>query len=188
MKKEQDIFKLLRTQDWEKIILILIEYVETQLKLSQLLNEKKTRGIEAKDLVMEAIYKVISREWKWDPDKADLLTYLKFHVIRGLLSNLIHSKEFLSTSEYNIDSLQNIFFSEIVTDSKLNLAEVVKLMRQTVEKDIVESSILDGIIIGLKKNEICAKYNISFQDYKNAYKRMKRKLLNADYINILKEN
>src|SRR5690349_19272965 len=93
---EDSIRKELDKQDWGQIIKRLTLHAHFRLKFWNLLSEKGIKGYSSEDIALEAISLVYSGEWHWDPKKSDLLPYLKFHVVNGLVANLARNKEVTS--------------------------------------------------------------------------------------------
>src|SRR5688500_10802560 len=86
----------LQQQDWPRVIKELAAYAHLRMKYWGLLKNKNLKGLEAKDIALKAIESVFNGEWHWDPNKADLVTYLKFHVVKGMVANLARSAEVIS--------------------------------------------------------------------------------------------
>lgn len=177
---KKSILNKLSNQNWEDIIIRLTDFASKQLKFWNLINEKKTKGLLAEDIAMDTIEKVIKGEWNWDPEKSDLLDYLKFHVVRGLVSNLAKSKKIKLNSNFDITDLRGIKDSVYTVESEINANEVLNHLQKIIKGNEIEEKILEGIINGLKKNEIINEYKMTKEDYNNGYKRVKRKVMNID--------
>ena len=90
-----DRLELLRTQDWEPIILRLTAYAVYKVqRLSwQTGKDDLPGGRQPKDLASDAIKKVFEGERSWDPTKQpDLLKHLR-SIVDSLVSHLVESAE-----------------------------------------------------------------------------------------------
>jgi hypothetical protein len=178
---EKEIRKLLDVQDWDTIIKKLTLHSYSRFKFWKLLSQKAMKGYSPEEIALEAISVVYSGEWKWDPSKSDLLTYLKFHVVNGLIANLARNKEILSTDVR--DKVE--FETDFNIEEELNAQMVIDLIRESLDDKIL-LGIFDYLLIGMKRDEIASKMNISLSDYDNALKRLKARVLKFKSMTITK--
>jgi hypothetical protein len=173
----------LQQQDWPRVIKELTVFAHLRMKYWGLLRNKNLKGLEAKDIALKAIEAVFNGEWHWDPNKADLVTYLKFHVVKGMVANLARSAEVIS-----IDSSSNRKIEEADEynhEDELNSSMVMEKIRESVKEDGVLLSIVDGLSSGLKRSEICELNNYSTEVYDNAVRRLRTKLLQLQRTNLI---
>lgn len=163
----------LENQDWPVIIKSATLHAVYQLKYYGLWNRRGLKGYSAQEIAMEAIEKIYLGEWQWDPEKSKLLDYLKFHVIRGLVSNLAKSSEFKSTHEIDSSELHEVAQQESVgIIESMNQDQIIEILRQDISSDEQARIVFEELLIGLKRSEICEKYNWEKKVYDNASRRL----------------
>lgn len=167
------IIEELEKQDWPSVIKSTTLHAVYQLKYYGLWNRRGLKGYSAQEIAMEAIEKVYVGEWQWNPEKSSLLDYLKFHVIRGLVSNLAKSSEFKSTYEKESSELYWVVSqedNEII--SSISQDQIVRIIRQELSLDEQSIIVFEELMLGLKRSEICEKYNWEKKIYDNASRRL----------------
>lgn len=167
------ILEELEKQDWPMVIKSATLHAVYQLKYYGLWNRRGIKGYSAEEIAMEAIEKVYMGEWKWDPKKSLLLDYLKYHVIRGLVSNLRKSSEFQSTDEK--ESSEIYWISEQNGDDiidSISRNQILDLLRQEISSDEQVCIVFEELMSGFKRSEICEKYNWEKKVYDNASRRL----------------
>lgn len=167
------IIEELEKQDWVVVIKSATLHAVYQLKYYGLWNRRGLKGYSAQEIAMEAIEKIYLGEWQWDPEKSKFLDYLKFHVIRGLVSNLAKSSEFKSTHEIDSSELYEVAQQESdgIIES-MNQAQIIEILRQEISSDEQARIVFEELLIGLKRSEICEKYNWEKKVYDNASRRL----------------
>ncbi|GAB5524634.1 MAG: hypothetical protein Roseis2KO_25060 [Roseivirga sp.] len=163
----------LSKQDWPQIIKATTLHAVFQLKYYGLWNRRGLKGYSAQEVAMEAIEKVYAGEWKWDPEKSPLVDYLKYHVVRGLVRNLAKSGEFKSTDDkeaFEINWASIDQDAEIVEN--ISQAQVISLLRKAISEDLEVTIILEDLLIGYKRSEICKRNNWDKRAYDNASRRL----------------
>ena len=86
--------EFLQSQDWENIFPKLLRFC-----LGAMGKHGKTRtqligkACDAHDIAIEAVLAVIEGRRQWKPERGDLLLFLQYSVVRGIISNLKGSKE-----------------------------------------------------------------------------------------------
>jgi len=165
--------KELEKQDWPTVIKAATLHAVYQLKYYGLWNRRGIKGYSAEEIAMEAIEKTYMGEWKWNPEKSSLLDYLKFHVIRGLVSNLARSSEFQSTDSKESSEIYWISGqgSEDIINS-ISQDQIIKILRQQFSSDEQVSTVFEELLIGMKRSEICKKYHWENKVYDNASRRL----------------
>jgi hypothetical protein len=175
-----ELIQELRNQDWPKIIRELISYAAMRMKVWGLLKGKALKGHEAKDIAFKAIQAVFDGEWQWDPQKGELLPYLKYHVVKGLVANLAKSHEVAHSVRpkdgENIPEPLDDFNHE----DELNASMVIDQIKDSIKNDQVALMLVDGLSNGLKRGEICESNNISLDEYDNALRRLRTKLVQLE--------
>ena len=174
--------KKLDEQDWGVIIKRLTLHAHFRLKFWNLLTDKGIKGYSAEDIALEAISIVYSGEWSWDATKSDLLTYLKFHVVNGLVSNLARNKEVLSGSNKEEFDAEDDFSIE----EDLNAKIISDLIKKSLKNDEDLLRIFEGLNSGMKRKDICESLSLSKKDYDNDIRRLKSRLLKFKKMAVLK--
>jgi hypothetical protein len=173
--------KLLDNQDWDTLIKKLTLHAYSRFKFWNLLRQRVVKGYSPEEVALEAISLVYSGEWNWDPSKSDLLTYLKFHVVNGLVANLARSKEVLTTdSDDRIDSEFDFSIEE-----DLNARMITESIRETLSEDLLVE-IFDDLLQGMKRGDIIEAKGIPPDEYDNALKRLKARILKWNRMTIAK--
>lgn len=180
---EQPKFRDLTDLEWASIIKELTLYAHFRLKFWGLLKNHSLKGFEAGDIALKAIEAVLSGEWRWDPEQSDLLTYLKYHVVRGIVANLARNME-VTVLQVN---------GEILTDKpveynqedELNSSMVMDQIRELIKDDDTLVLLVDELSNGLKRADICKIHRMSPSTYDNALRRLRTRLLRLQNKNIL---
>ncbi len=170
--------KLLNTQDWPYIIKDLTLYSYSRFKFWNLLYEKGTKGYSPEDIALEAIELVITGEWNWDPGKSDLLPYLKFHVVKGLVANLARNSEVKESSAIDIIKLNNNI--EHDNEALLNAQQIIEIVKSELVDNQPLLKMFMELYNGLTRKDICKSLNITTKEYDNQIRRLKTKLLVMD--------
>lgn len=174
MSISHDIYNQLNQQDWDSLIKKLTIYTVYQFKFWGLIHEKGIKGYSPAEIVFEAIEKVYSGEWKWNPQKSDLLSYLKYHVVRGLIANLARNEEVVKSDSSEINLLLEQGEFKYSDAEEFNARQVIDFIKGKLEDDDLALKIFDGYCKGLKRADICEIHRISPREFTNAYKRFRR--------------
>jgi len=176
---EEQTIEDLNNQNWERIILELINYTVNLYRRWNLGFDRAIKGYNPEEIVMEGIKKVYTNEWKWNP-KMELMPFLRIN-IRGMVFNLaVNKKENKLSTLYDISEYNNIVESTYTIEDELSAKSKIEYFYNKIKGNEIEEKIFKGWIEGLKKREICDQYKIDETTYKNAYKRLKNKLLKLD--------
>jgi len=169
----EKILDQLEKQDWPVVIKSATLHAIYQLKYYGLWNRRGIKGYSAEEIAMEAIEKVYMGEWKWNPEKSSLIDYLKFHVIRGLVSNLQKSSEFKSTDDK--ESTEIYWVTEHNGDDiidSISRHQIIEFIRRDISADEEVCIVFEELLTGLKRGEICEKYIWEKKNYDNASRRL----------------
>jgi hypothetical protein len=169
----------LKQQDWPRIIKELVAYTHLRLSLWGLLKNRHLKGYEPKDIAFRAIQAVLEGEWRWDPDKSDLLPYLKYHVVKGLTANFAKSAE-ITTSVDSTRQMQIEQVDEFSHEDELNASMVMDEINSSIQSDPVLIVVVDGLSKGLKRSEICELNDLDTGVYDNALRRLRTKLIHLE--------
>jgi hypothetical protein len=171
-------------QDWPRIIKELTIYANSRLKFWSLIKNRRLKGQSPEDIALNAIEAILSGKWHWDSSKSDLITYLKFHVVRGMVANLAKDSELrlLLNSELSEIDIPGEFNQEDELNSKLVLEQI----RMEVKDEDLLVEIIDLLCKGLKRGDVCKSLSITLSEYDNAVKRLRRKILKLEKTGTLK--
>lgn len=175
---DEELIKPFESQDWEHIIKDLTYYTYSRLKFWNLISEKSLMGLTAEDIAIEAIELVLTGKWNWDPSKSDLLGYLKFHVVKGLVANLAKSKRVKSSSDKDVEILP--VPSDFSIEENLNAEQVLECITEELQdrKDLLDIFMLQ--IDGIKRAEICKTLKLELKDFDNLIRQLKNRLLKIE--------
>lgn len=169
--------------DWDKVIPVLMAYAYVLIGAS---NQRMARSREelAYDFAVDSITKYLSEPEKFDPSRnPDLIKYLKYYILRQLISNA--KKKAANVNEvgqnedeeleFDSESIDDLFAEEFELDEAIDVASVV----MKIEHEIEEDEELYEIFIGRyydesKRGEICKDLKISTDEYDNRIRRLRR--------------
>lgn len=171
--------------DWERVIPVLMAFAYSLLGNKQFTNRRDQLSY---DFALEAITKYLENKEKFNPTRnPDLINYLKYYIVRQLISNFkasagIRTRVILKglkdkekgEYEYSIDQL-------IGRDNLIENNVDVNILLDRVSKKLKNKVELNEIFIllyykELKRSEICEQLNIPLKEFDNRSRRMKRLL------------
>jgi len=164
---------LLDSQQWGPIVKKLTLHAKSRLKFWGLLRDKGIKGKSPEDIAIDAICEVYEEIWNWDPKKSDILTYLKFHVVNGMVANLYKSKEVKKSSTTEDFDLENDFNIE----DEINAEQIIKLMQVQLKDELSLLNIFNLLVKGLVRQQICEILEINEKTYNNSLRKLKTRLL-----------
>ena len=171
--------RLFEKQDWEYIIKDLTYYAYSRFKFWNLLYEKGIKGYSPEEIAYEAIEAVLSGTWNWNPKKADLLSYLKFHVVRGMISNLARNEEVKTSNP--IDILEVVDYdSNYSAEENFNAGQVLEIIKNSQDKETILYELFILINEGAKRKDICEELEITHKEYNNLIRKLKSRLEKLD--------
>jgi len=174
-KKFELISEILNDDDLPGIIKELTYYSSYRFRMWKLLDERGVVGFSPEEIAIEAIKKVMTGEWNWDPDKKELIPYLKSFVIKGLVANLATKKE-VQLSVNDEDAIDNAGSRFPSLDEDLNSKQILEVIQNHIEGDEHVEYVFLGLYEDFKRSDTCKEFNLTPQEYDNANKRLKRKL------------
>ncbi len=163
---------LLDEQDWGYIAKALTLHAFYRFKVWNLPIEKGVKGFSPQEIALEAISLVYAEEWKWDPEKSDILTYLKFHVVNGLVANLARSKEVLLMSS----SLNYEKQGDYDIEDELSVELFIHSVKSSLKDDKLGLDVLECLLKGMERKDICEYLKVELRDYDNAVRRVRSKV------------
>lgn len=166
--------KLFETQNWDYIIKDLTYYAYSRFRFWNLLYEKGIKGYSPEEIAYEAIEAVLSGTWNWDPKKADLLSYLKFHVVKGMVANLARNKE-VKMSDAN-DILELNHQEKYSAEENMNAAQVLDIIKAQLDKESILFKLFLLIYDGAKRKDICEELDLSYGEYNNLVRKLRSRI------------
>jgi len=179
--------------DWKKIIANLQAFTRKWVEGLAWFRGGKTnsfaKGKGIDDYVSDAIEKYLRNPENFNPKKGDLVDYLKFNLIRSMVSNDLRSKENrLNKDVFSNTDLTDNEDSRTYLDSILPFAEALfdqeidyKVIMEEIEIEVSKDKIAEEIYLGersynLKRSEIIAEFNMSEKEFDNGKRRMQTML------------
>jgi hypothetical protein len=153
-----------------------------------------SEGKEIDDYVYEAIGRYLVNEEKHDPNRGSLVDYLKYNVVRSLVSNDLVSSENrtskdILTYSYNSKDDENdndsyldsiLPYADAYFDQEIDYNEIMSYVEGEIKGDEIAEEIFLGICLnGLKRREVIEEFNLSEKDFDNGMRRLKTILSKA---------
>ena len=143
----------LKTFDWERITLELLRYCANLAALKGKKPEQligKSQSVE--DIVAEAIEAVLTGSRKWNPERGELIPFLKLSVIRSIFSNANKAKE-----NSLLDCLDAYYSDTYDEHGQIGLKKDTNVATQSAEQEIIETHEFQRILAAF--NEAIASLN-----------------------------
>lgn len=175
--------------DWEEVIVCLQAYARWLVKGKGWFRGEDTttflKGQEIDDYVFGAIEKYLRHPEKHDPAKGSLVDYLRYNLIRTMVSNNLKSAENRtsqdvfaldegSDGEESTSYLDAILpHAQVFFDQELDYDEVMRHIESELKSDKIVESIFLGINgYGLKRREIIKEFELTEKEYDNGMRRL----------------
>lgn len=176
--------------DWETIFLQLTAFAKSLAKGKPWFRGGDAtflfQGKEDKDYAMDAIEKYINEPEKFDPLKGDLLSYLKFNLIRSQIGNDLRRMENKTTidvygyqEELESSDDDNGTYVDRILPFIMPFFEDnfdYNLIKEYIEKRIAGDTIAENILLGysesMKRREIIEEFGMSTNEYDNGVRRL----------------
>jgi len=169
-------------KDWEKILKLLTVYANNEIKKYNwyLGKDQLPKGFSAYDLALETIKSYLDNPEKFDPSRNnDLLKYLKYGILRRLISNLAKSGENKTSTILDEDLYYQLTYT-LHVESDIDVDQAVQQIRNSLELEN-EQELLDLFEVRydmhyFSRKEICEFLGISPVEYTNRLKRLQRRV------------
>lgn len=175
--------------DWEEVIVRLEAFTKSLTRKQYWFRGGSTttflKGKEMRDYVYEGIGKYLANPEKYDQSKGDLVSYLKFNLIRSLVSNDVTSEENGTTKDVfayanegeddeNTSYLDQILpYIEPMFADEIDYKKIKEYVENTIQGDTVVEEIFLGLYSeGMKRREIIKEFNMNEKDYDNGNRRL----------------
>jgi RNA polymerase sigma factor (sigma-70 family) len=164
---DEKIEQLLNKHDWPKFILALTAYT---ISVCRWKHYRLPPGIEAEDIVMQAIEKVYEGKRKWDPERdPDLLKYLK-SVVRSLINNELG---LAASGTLSLDSISaDDPAPQYDPDDELYYKQVNQEIAAQMRGDPVCALIFKGFKDGMTLKEISDEFMVDIEEIRKGRRRL----------------
>ena len=181
---DNEILQRLNAQDWEEIFLELNLCVRMQFRGKSELQ----KGFEIEDLVCNAIFLIYNGDRKWDYQKdPDIVAFLKFNVLKSLISNYNNAKELSMTTKLSYaglsevdtelpDPIGNIPDCNHGIDAEMEAKETYDIMIGALAGDDDAQLVFVELAQEAKPREIAESLGYKIEDVRNIIKRVERKI------------
>lgn len=139
-------------------------------------------GKQPHDYVDEAIEKYLYCPEKYKPEKGDLFNYLRYNLIRSMVSNDINSAEnnknkdlhALIQNEEKIESYTDatLPYVEALFDQDVDYSTVLSFVEQQINGDEILEMIFLGVTLDLTRRDVILQGRMSEKDYDNGKRRL----------------
>lgn len=140
-------------------------------------------GKQEHDYVSEAIERYLVHPEKFDACKGDLLQYLKFNLVRSLISNDARCAENRTSSHISAgsdkDEDSNNYANALVPsideyfDDSVDYHTIISCMETALEGDETGRDIFLGLVSGLKRGDIILEFKMTPKQFDNGMRRLK---------------
>jgi RNA polymerase sigma factor (sigma-70 family) len=165
-----EISDLLDRHKWNESIVKLTAYVVSLCWLKRIILPK---GLEAEDIVMEAIEKIYTGERTWDHNNDPDLHRFLMSVVKSILSNKITSKEARTSVLYD-DKELSVFQAHDNPEAEMYAKQLDKAIGFKLQGDAQLCLVYKAVKDGYNPKEIAEDYAIDIETVRNAKKRLSR--------------
>jgi len=181
--------------DWKPLLLQLQAFTRSFVQFKGWFRKTGPKdvikGKQIDDYVYEAITRYLENPQKHDPNKGTLVDYLKFTVIRSLVSNdLVSSENRTSSDVVGLIMLTDenedlsyrdarLPYAEAVFDQNIDYDAIMKHVHEEIAKDSKVEEVFLGQSEQMKRSEIISAFNMTPEEYDNANRRLKTILKNT---------
>lgn len=194
--------------DWQDLYVRLYAFTDDLLRRKKWFRQGKPssylKGKEVHDYVSEAIENFLYSPNKYDSNKGTLIKYLKFNLIRSLISNDVRSAENRST----VDVFRSNPTRDSATDDNQDYIDRLlphlmvyfeeeldyDLIMSRIQDEIKDDKIVEEIFVGiccedLGRGEVIKEFGMTDRDYDNGRRRLDT-ILNrtVEELNLKQEN
>jgi DNA-directed RNA polymerase specialized sigma24 family protein len=185
-KRLEEILAVLNKDDTPGLIKQLTLHAEYHLRANGRYGETRRLGVTGADIAQDAIEKVLTGKWSWDPARSPLIPYLKTQVIPSLVINLLTLKASKLSSSTDASAM------EIPADSptpiqEMHAKQVLSKIQAHISDDQHAECVFMGRTLGLTRAQACEEFHLSTKEYDNASKRLDRKIHDLMTKEVLKD-
>jgi hypothetical protein len=184
--------------DWEEVILSLQAYTRFVVNGKGWFRGDDTtiflKGKEIDDYVYGAIGMYLQNPEKHDPKRGSLLLYLKYSLIRSLVSNdLVSAENQNSTDVFGVAERKEdddngvgsyldatLPYAEVFFDQEVDYKKIMASIEAEIKTDKIVEEIFLGIhTYGMPRREVIKEFGMTDNDFDNGMRRLKTILSNT---------
>jgi len=178
--------------DWEEVILSLQSYTRFLVNGKGWFRGKTSsiylKGKEIDDYIYDAIGKYLRNPEKYKPEEGSLILYLKYNLIRSLVSNDLASaenqtsKDVFGIADIKEDNDTNdsgsyldatLPYAEVFFDQEIDYKEIMKHIEEEVKNDKIVEEIFLGLHgYGMPRRDVIKEFNMTDKDFDNGMRRL----------------
>lgn len=176
--------------DWEEIILRLTAFTRSWTRGKPWFRGEKTTtflmGKEVDDYVYTAIGKYLEEPEKFDPNKGELLEYLKYNLVRSFVANDLRKKEnnqtddiFAEDSEEDEEDGSSSYSERVLPYTAALFPDDIdyRAIKEFIEKEVQGDADTENIFLGIytygmKRREVREEFSMTAVTFDNAMRRL----------------
>jgi hypothetical protein len=181
----------LSDQEWESIITQLKAFFRAFTRDKHWFRGPDTetflKGKSIDDYVYEAIGRYLRNPEKFDQRKGTLIDYLKYNLLRGLISNDLTNKENEKTKavyenvlRHDADDHSTAYYDRLVpiTEALFNDEIDYDIIMDNIQEAVKKNTICENIFLGLylygmTRAQVIEEFGMTAQEYDNGNRRLK---------------
>ncbi|MFT4155194.1 hypothetical protein [Parafilimonas sp.] len=182
---------------WEDILLRLTAFTKSWTNGRAWFRGEETstfiEGKKVEDYVYEAIGRFLESPQKYDPNKGELVDYLKYQLVRTLVGNDLRKLENTQTADifayddFSDEEEESSPYSERVMPytaaifpDDIDYAAIKTYIESEIQGDKDTENVFLGVYISdMKRREVIAEFNMTAADFDNGMRRLNTVLKRA---------
>jgi hypothetical protein len=176
--------------DWEEIIVRLTAFTRSWTRGKPWFRGETTAtflmGKEVEDYVFAAIGKYLEEPEKFDPDKGELLEYLKYNLVRSFVANDLRKKEnnqtddiFAEDNEEGDDETSSSYSERVLPYTAALFPDDIdyNAIKEYIEKEVQDDADAENIFLGIytygmKRREVIEEFTMTAVVFDNGMRRL----------------
>lgn len=176
--------------DWEEIIVRLTAFTRSWTRGKPWFRGEKTTnflmGKEVEDYVYAAIGKYLEDPEKFDPNKGELLEYLKYNLVRSFVANDLRKKEnnqtddiFAEDSEEDEEDGSSSYSERVLPYTAALFPDDIdyNAIKEFIEKEVQGDADAENIFLGIytygmKRREVIEEFTMTAVTFDNGMRRL----------------
>ncbi len=176
--------------DWEEIIVRLTAFTRSWTRGKPWFRGEKTTtflmGKEVEDYVFAAIGKYLEEPEKFDPDKGELLEYLKYNLVRSFVANDLRKKEnnrtddiFAEDNDEDDEGGSSSYSERVLPYTAALFPDDIdyNAIKEYIEKEVQGDADAENIFLGIytygmKRREVIEEFTMTAVAFDNGMRRL----------------
>lgn len=176
--------------DWEEIIVRLTAFTRSWTRGKPWFRGEKTAtflmGKEVEDYVYAAIGKYLEEPEKFDPNKGEVLEYLKYNLVRSFVANDLRKKEnnqtddiFAEDSEEDEEDGSSSYSERVLPYTAALFPDYIdyNAIKEFIEKEVQGDADAENIFLGIytygmKRREVIEEFTMTAVAFDNGMRRL----------------